>query len=77
VNERAYLVAGKARPRGRFPHARRAGDLIYVSGTSSRRPDDTVAGAEVDELGTATLDIRVQTRARRWATSSCTRGPRT
>jgi len=32
-------------------------------GTSSRRPDDTVAGAEVDELGTATLDIRVQTRA--------------
>ena len=63
MNERAYLVAGKARPRGRFPHARRAGDLIYVSGTSSRRPDDTVAGAEVDELGTATLDIRVQTRA--------------
>ena len=39
-------------PRGRFPHARVAGDLIYVSGTSSRRPDNTIAGAEVDELGT-------------------------
>jgi 2-aminomuconate deaminase len=34
-----------------------------VSGTSSRRADDTIAGAEVDELGTTALDIRVQTRA--------------
>lgn len=59
----AYLVPGRARPRGRFPHARRAGDLIYVSGTSSRLPDGTFAGAEADELGTTTLDIRVQTRA--------------
>ena len=50
-------------PRGRFPHARVAGDLIYVSGTSSRRPDNTIAGAAVDEMGTTTLDIRVQTRA--------------
>lgn len=49
-------------PRGRFPHARVAGGLIYVSGTSSRRPDNTIAGAVVDELGTATLDIRAQTR---------------
>ena len=59
----AYLVPGRARPRGRFPHARRAGDLIYVSGTSSRLPDGTFAGAEVDDLGTTDLDIRVQTRA--------------
>ena len=50
-------------PRGRFPHARVAGDLIYVSGTSSRRPDNTIAGAAADELGTTSLDIRVQTRA--------------
>jgi 2-aminomuconate deaminase len=40
-----------------------AGDLIYVSGTSSRRPDNTIAGAEADEMGTTSLDIRVQTRA--------------
>jgi 2-aminomuconate deaminase len=49
--------------RGRFPHARRVGDFVYVSGTSSRRPDNTIAGADVDELGTTALDIRVQTRA--------------
>ncbi|HZY75618.1 MAG TPA: RidA family protein [Jatrophihabitantaceae bacterium] len=50
-------------PRGRFPHARRVGDFVYVSGTSARRPDNTIEGAEVDELGTTALDIRVQTRA--------------
>ncbi|MEV0600416.1 RidA family protein [Streptomyces sp. NPDC050315] len=56
-------VSGKARPRGRFPHVRRAGDFLYVSGTSSRRPDNTFVGVEVDELGTTSLDIRAQTRA--------------
>ena len=47
----AHRVAGKARPRGRFPHCKRAGDFLYVSGTSSRRPDNSFAGAEADELG--------------------------
>lgn len=50
-------------PRGRFPLAKRVGDLVYVSGTSARRPDNTIAGASVDELGTTDLDIRAQTRA--------------
>lgn len=57
------VVGGKATPRGRFPHVKRAGDLLYVSGTSSRRPDDTIAGAEADEFGTVRLDIAEQTRA--------------
>lgn len=59
----AKVVAGKATPRGRFPHVKVAGGFAFVSGTSARRPDNTIAGAEVDELGTTTLDIRVQTRA--------------
>ena len=50
-------------PRGRFPHVKVAGDIVYVSGTSARQPDNSIAGASVDELGTATLDIRAQTRA--------------
>lgn len=57
------VVAGKAAPRGRFPHVRRAGDLVYVSGTSARRPDNSIAGARADELGATDLDIREQTRA--------------
>lgn len=48
------VVAGKAKPRGRFPHVKRAGDFLFVSGTSSRRPDNSIAGVG---------DVRVQTRA--------------
>lgn len=57
------IVDGMARPRGRFPHVKVAGGFAFISGTSSRRPDNSIAGAAVDELGTTTLDIRVQTRA--------------
>lgn len=57
------VVPGKARPRGKFPHYRRAGDFIFVSGTSSRRPDNSFAGAEADLMGATTLNIRAQTRA--------------
>jgi 2-aminomuconate deaminase len=57
------IVSGLALPRGRFPHVKVAGGFAFVSGTSSRCPDNTIAGAAVDELGTTTLDIRVQTRA--------------
>ena len=55
-------ASDRPRPRANYPLARRAGDFIFVSGTSSRRPDNTFAGAEADVMGTATLDIRVQTR---------------
>jgi 2-aminomuconate deaminase len=57
------VIAGKAKPRGKYPHVKRAGDFLIVSGTSARRLDNTIAGAEVDELGTTKLDIREQTRA--------------
>jgi 2-aminomuconate deaminase len=57
------LVAGKAKPRGKYPHVKRAGDFMIVSGTSARRADNTIAGAEIDELGTTKLDIRQQTEA--------------
>lgn len=58
------IVAGKATPRGKFPHIKRAGDFLYVSGTSSRRPDNSFVGAtQIDGMGTMQLDIRAQTRA--------------
>jgi 2-aminomuconate deaminase len=57
------IVTGKAVPRGKYPHIKRAGDFLIVSGTSARRADNSIAGAEVDELGTTRLDIRTQTRA--------------
>lgn len=57
------VIAGKAKPRGKYPHIKRAGDFLIVSGTSSRRADNTIAGARSDEFGTTRLDIREQTRA--------------
>lgn len=57
------VVEGKATPRGKYPHIKRAGDFLIVSGTSARRPDNSIAGARIDEFGTAHLDIRQQTRA--------------
>lgn len=58
------MSKGKVTPRGAYPHIKRVGDFIFVSGTSSRRPDNTIAGVElVDEMGTKRLDIKEQTRA--------------
>ena len=53
----------KATPRGAYPHIRRAGDYLFVSGISARRADNSIAGAEVDDQGTTRLDIQIQTRA--------------
>ncbi|RPD98571.1 RidA family protein [Aureibaculum marinum] len=50
-------------PRGAYPHTKRVGDFIFVSGTSSRRPDNTIAGVDsIDQMGTKHLNIEVQTR---------------
>lgn len=57
------VIEGKAKPRGKYPHYKRVGDFIYVSGTSSRRADNTLAGVTVDEMGTTDLNIREQTAA--------------
>lgn len=56
------VLEGRAKPRGKYPHIKRAGDFLIVSGTSSRRADNTIAGAEADALGTTRLDIAEQTR---------------
>lgn len=63
MSTQAQVLEGKAKPRGKYPHIKRAGDFLYVSGTSSRRPDNSYAGVEVDELGVTNLDIEAQTRA--------------
>ncbi len=54
----------KVTPRGAYPHTKCVGDFIFVSGTSSRRADNSFAGVElVDKMGTKRLDIKAQTRA--------------
>jgi len=62
-NMESKVIEGRAKPRGKYPHIKRAGDFLIVSGTSARRVDNSIAGADVDDLGTAKLDIKAQTRA--------------
>ena len=56
-------MSDRVTPRGAYPHTKRVGDFILVSGTSSRRADNTIAGVDIiDEMGTKHLNIEVQTR---------------
>lgn len=63
MSTESKVIDGKARPLGKYPHFKKAGDFIFVSGTSSRRKDDSHEGAETDDTGKVTLDIKVQTHA--------------
>lgn len=56
-------MSTKVVPRGAYPHTKRVGDFIFVSGTSSRRKDNSIAGVDIiDDMGTKHLNIEAQTR---------------
>lgn len=56
-------MSNKVTPRGAYPHVKVVGDFIFVSGTSSRRADNSIAGVDIiDEMGTKRLNIETQTR---------------
>ena len=57
------VVTGKAKPLGAYSHIRRAGDFLFVAGTSARQADGSITGAFVDTKGVPVLDIGEQTRA--------------
>jgi 2-aminomuconate deaminase len=62
-NSESVIVGGGAAPLGSYPHIKLAGDFIFVSGTSSRRSDNTHIGADMDGSGKFVLDISKQTAA--------------
>ncbi|MEM7162604.1 MAG: RidA family protein [Bacteroidota bacterium] len=57
------VLKEKAQPLGNYPHVKRVGNFVFVSGTSSRRQDNTHIGAEQKPDGSWDLDIRKQTAA--------------
>jgi 2-aminomuconate deaminase len=57
------IIKGKASPLGNYPHIKRVGDYIFVSGTSSRRPDNSHVGATQKKDGSWELDIKLQAEA--------------
>ena len=56
---------GAPEPVGAYPHARRIGNFLYLSGVGPRQPNsDAIPGVELNADGTiATYDIEVQTRS--------------
>jgi 2-aminomuconate deaminase len=56
------IVAGRAKPLGKYPHAKRAGDLVFLSGTTARQPDGSIAGVTRNEDGSVRRDAALQTR---------------
>ena len=54
-------LAHKAKPLANYPHFKRVGDFIFVSGTSARQRDNSVRGAAPDGAGGFQFDIREQT----------------
>ncbi len=64
IENSSKLIKGKATPRGAYPHIKRVGDYLYISGTSARKPDNSFAGVhQVDTMGSMCLDIKDQTKA--------------
>ncbi len=57
------ILDDRAQALAHYPHARRVGDLLFVSGVSSRRFDNTHVGATVHDDGSVTKDVRLQTEA--------------
>lgn len=57
------IATGRAPALANYPHVRRAGGFLFVSGTSSRRADGGHDGVTLHPDGRVELDIRAQTRA--------------
>ncbi len=53
---RSEIVPGKATPRGAYPHVKVVGDFVFVSGTSSRRPDGSIAGDDISGQTRAVIE---------------------
>jgi 2-aminomuconate deaminase len=51
-------------PVGAYPHARRCGDLLFLSGIGPRRPDGSIDGLILDEQGeVVSYDFDAQCRS--------------
>ncbi|HMT10200.1 MAG TPA: RidA family protein [Ignavibacteria bacterium] len=66
MNEKEVINSGKApEPVGLYPHARRAGNLLFLSGVGPReRGTKKIPGVELDDNGKITsYDIEIQCRS--------------
>jgi cupin superfamily acireductone dioxygenase involved in methionine salvage len=61
--ESFFIKEGAAKSLANYPHLRAANGFLYVSGLSSRRPDNTHVGATQRADGGFDLDVKAQTAA--------------
>ena len=64
------VIPGKARPRGTFPHFRRAGDFIFVSGQVAKDPDGNMISGTIEEETQGTIEAIRRILAEEGATLS-------
>ncbi|KAG0334894.1 hypothetical protein BG004_000228 [Podila humilis] len=62
-NGTAISLKDRAQALAQYPHGRIVNGMIYVSGISSRRFDNTYEGVKENPDGTLELDIKAQTKA--------------
>lgn len=62
-NGDAFILRNAAQSLATYPHMRRFNGMLYLSGLSSRRSDNTHVGAEKQPDGTWRLDAYEQTKA--------------
>ncbi|KAL7750990.1 hypothetical protein RI367_003570 [Sorochytrium milnesiophthora] len=63
ANGVGYVLEDRAAALAHYPHARKIGGMLYISGISSRRLDGTYEGVVERSDGTLDRDIRQQTKA--------------
>lgn len=63
VNGESFTLQEGAKSIANYPHMRACNGLLYVSGISSRRADNTHVGATPSADGTFQLDVAAQTKA--------------
>jgi 2-aminomuconate deaminase len=63
MSTKPVILDDRAQALARYPHARVVGDLVFVSGVSSRRHDNTHEGVLIHPDGRVDKDIRAQTQA--------------
>lgn len=63
MNGKAFILNERAGALANYPHARSANGMLYISGVSSRRHDNSHEGVTIHHDGTVERDIRQQTRA--------------
>lgn len=56
------ITADRARPLGNYPHSKRAGDFVFLSGTTARQPDGSIGGVTRAADGRVQRDAAAQTR---------------